>query len=845
MMHSERTATRPGWAAASAVLVLALLAVVPTSPSAGAQTGTGAWTIATVAGTGERGFSGDGGSATSARLAQPVATAPDARGNLYVAEQANNRIRKVDSSGRITTVAGTGRMGFSGDGGPATSARLRFPRGLAPDGDGNLFFADVGNHRIRKVDAAGIITTVAGTGARGFSGDGGPATSARLSFPRGLRFDAAGNLYLTDGGNARVRRIDTAGIITTVAGSGESGFSGDGGPATAANLEPMDVAPDEFGNFFIAEWNHRVRKVDAAGIITTVAGTGDAGFSGDGGPATAAALHYPYSVVTQGANLFILEYNNHAIRRVDASGTIHTVAGTPPLPGSHGDGGFAPYAGLRRPGGLGVDDAGNLFIADTENHRIRRVETSYLWISSAPNHSKVGETFTYNLNVSGLPATTTGVDLTASLAPHVAFVGATASQGGCGESAGTVTCQLGTVDAGAVATVEITVSAQGAGVVPITGTVSSEPEVIPGNRTATAYTKVSAANCGQTVSADTVLSENVGPCVGNGVLVANDAITLDLGGNRILGFDGPGDGHEAGIRIQERSGVTVTNGTVSGFDAGVVVAGGGSNTVAGMTIRDNVGPDAPVVELGDGIVLIESAGNFVHDNVVVNNGIYDGIGVVGVGAHNNTIERNTIEDTVGPSYRAPFGQGIIVNAAAFGEFTAQVISGTKINQNIVRNSGSAGIANINSVNGEILRNRIENNGHRNTFGNGIGVQLGLGLDSFVANLLIQGNEVHGNSLDGIQIPTNSVGEGADNNRILNNRATNNGRWDLVDGHPDCANNVWRNNTWGTGGYSPDCVTLGGKGPKVKAKGNPEQSAIDSREMQRAQPAPSVDELQTP
>jgi sugar lactone lactonase YvrE len=848
-MRSQRTAERPlvRWVAASALFVGLLAGVTGSTPS-GAQTQAGPWTITAFAGTGAAGFSGDGGPATSANMTRPYSVAANDQGDVYVVDAGNYRIRKVGASGTVTTVVGTGVRGFSGDGGPATSARI-WPCGVAVDGAGNLFIADCGNNRIRKVNADGIITTVAGTGARGFSGDGGPATSARLAAPPAIALDGNGNLFIVDQLNHRIRKVDADGIITTVAGTGARGFSGDGGLATAAQLQsPQSVALDPSGNLYIADTtNDRVRKVDNEGIITTFAGDGSRGYGGDGGPATSAQLHFPTGVVVQGSgNVFISDTANHAIRRVDASGRIETVAGRPPFSDSYGDGGSAPYAALRQPAGIGLDAAGNLYIADVGNHRVRRVETSYLWISSGAAPSRVGESFTYTLNVSGLPTTATGVKVTAALAPEVAFAGATASQGSCGNNAGTVTCELGTVEPGATAVMGITVNARGAGLIPISGTVSSDPEVIPGNRTATAYTKVSAANCGQTITADTVLSEDIGPCAGNGVLFGSDGITFDLGGKRIFGFDNPGDGHEAGIRVKDRTGITVKNGTVTGFDAGVVVERGGSNTVTGMTIRDNIGPDDPRTELGDGIAIIESAGNFVHDNLVVNNGIYDGIGVLGVGSDNNTVERNTIEDTVGPARRGiPFGQGIIVNAASFGEFTSEVVSGTKINHNVIRNSASAGIANINNFDGEIVRNTVENNGHRQTFGNGIGVQVGLGLPDDNSNLLIQGNEVHGNALDGIQIPTNFMGEGADENRILNNNAANNGRRDLFDGHPDCANNVWRNNTWGTGGYSPDCVTLGGKGPKVKAKDNPAQSAIDARELQRGQRAPSVDELETP
>lgn len=867
-------------------LVIGLLAAVPGSPPAGAQSASDAWTITTVAGDGDNGnglgaYGGDGGQATSAQIS-PIDAQPDGRGNLYIADGRNHRVRKVDADGVITTVAGTGVRGFSGDGGSATSAKLSFPVGLAIDRDGNVFVADLANRRVRKIDTQGIITTVAGTGAFGFSGDGGPATSAKLS-ASDLAFDASGNLFIAGG---RVRKvvpgadgvINGAGdeIITTVAGNGAFASSGDGGPATSAAVNASGIDLDPSGNLYIADASfHRVRKVDTAGIITTFAGGGTFGYGGDGGPATSAYLHRPGAVAVQGSgNVFISDTNSAAIRRVDASGTIESVAGTGPYAGSQGDGGFAPYAGLRQPRGLGLDDAGNLYIADAGNYRIRRVETSYLWITStprasastyydygdpthfdddgyrttpAPQQPKVGDTFSYQLNVSGLPATANGVQLTAALAPQVAFVGSTTSQGSCAANGGTVTCQLGSVEPGTTATVQLTVTAGGAGLIPITAAMSSELGEIPGNRTATAYTKASDADCGQTITANTVLTEDIGPCTGNGAIVGRDAINFDLGGKRIFGFAGPGDGFEAGIRVTDRSGVTVTNGTVTDFDAGVAVTRGGSNTVSRMTIRDNVGPDSGLSELGDGIAVIESPGNFVLNNVITNSGIYDGIGVLGVASDNNTVEGNTIENTFGLSYRGPFGQGIIVNAASFGEFTSELITGTKIKGNVIRNSGSAGIANINNVNGEIVLNTVENNGYRNLFGNGIGVQLGQGLPDDNSNLLIQGNQVHRNQGDGIHIPTDYSGYGADENRILNNNAANNGRRDLFDGHDDCVNNVWRNNTWGSGGYSPECVTLGGKGPRVNAKGRPEAAREVSELPQRGKPGPSAleEELGTP
>jgi sugar lactone lactonase YvrE len=338
--------------------------------------------LTVVAGDGSRGFSGDGGPATSASLSQPYGVAVDGSVNLYIADRSNSRIRRVDATtGIITTVAGNGSYGFNGDGGPATAASLFAPAGVALDGSGNLYIADTGNHRIRRVDATtGTITTVAGDGSSGFSGDGGPATSASLSQFYGVALDGSGNVYIADVANDRIRQVDVVtGTITTVAGDGSRGFSGDGGRATAASLNaPTGVTVDSSGNLYIADSrNYRVRRVDvAAGIITTVAGNGIYGFSGDGGPATAASLSFPWGVALDGSgNLHIADTNNNRIRRVDASGIITTVAGDG-IYGFSGDGGPATAASLRSPTGVALDGSGNLYIADTNNNRIRRVDAS-------------------------------------------------------------------------------------------------------------------------------------------------------------------------------------------------------------------------------------------------------------------------------------------------------------------------------------------------------------------------------------------------------------------------------------------------------------------------------------
>jgi sugar lactone lactonase YvrE len=292
-----------------------------------------------------QGFDGDGGPALSAQFGYLGGLAFDRAGDLYIADLGNNRIRRIDRDGMVSTVAGNGPIhgasgSFGGDGGPAASAQLWYPADIAFDSDGNLFIADSGNNRIRKVDQQGVITTVVGDGTSGFGGDGGPATAAQLKTSGlsgvAIAFDAAGNLYIADGGNARVRRMDTKGIISTIAGNGVSGFSGDGGPATAAKLSrPSGLAFDAAGNLYIADTGSlsfspgsRVRKVDKAGKITTVAGIGEGDFTGDGGPATSANLLNPAGMAfdTQG-NLYIADSGNDRIRKVDQDGIITTVAG--------------------------------------------------------------------------------------------------------------------------------------------------------------------------------------------------------------------------------------------------------------------------------------------------------------------------------------------------------------------------------------------------------------------------------------------------------------------------------------------------------------------------------------
>jgi sugar lactone lactonase YvrE len=340
----------------------------------------GTLTIMTVAGNGQQSYLGDDGPATAAKLIAPTAVVSDPGGNLFVADAGNGRVRRVDhGSGIITTIAGTGTGRLDGDGGLAINASLHLPQGLALDAAGLLYIADTNSHRVRKIDLNGGISTFAGTGVIGYSGDNQSATSASLSFPVGLAFDQQGNLYIADTGNHRIRKVAAeTGLITTVAGNGLAGFSNDGQLATAASLDsPRSVVVDAAGNLYIADsGNDRIRRVDArTRVIETIAGTGESGFSGDGGPAVLAALNRPLSVATDPTGgLLILDKSNQRLRQLQFStGLIKTVAGTG-TPGFSGDNGPADKAMIWSPSWVAVDVAGTILIADTG--RIRGVKFS-------------------------------------------------------------------------------------------------------------------------------------------------------------------------------------------------------------------------------------------------------------------------------------------------------------------------------------------------------------------------------------------------------------------------------------------------------------------------------------
>ncbi len=372
------------------VLSCALLgAVFHGCPAASAAT---PGMITTVAGNRAQDYSGnggDGGPATSAELCSPAGIAVDAAGNLYIADAGISRIRKVNASGIITTVAGGGPMN-SGDGGPATSAALDNPTGVTVDASGNLYIADTLDNRVRKVSTSGIITTVAGNGTyfSMYTGEGGPATKATIH-PEGVAVDRSGNLYIAETPDNRICKVDQSGIITTVAGGGSQVYTWYSGPATNAALNyPTGIALDASGNLYIADsLNNCIRKVNTSGIMTTVAGNGSKGYSGDGGPpAIMAMLNDPTGVaVGASGNLYIADGGNYRVRKVDASDTITTVAGNG-ISNYAGDGGPATVAELGAPYGLAVDTLGNLYIIDT--NAIRKV-TAPIQSSSATGQTAI------------------------------------------------------------------------------------------------------------------------------------------------------------------------------------------------------------------------------------------------------------------------------------------------------------------------------------------------------------------------------------------------------------------------------------------------------------------------
>lgn len=364
--------------------------------------------ISTVAGTGVAGDTGDGGPATSASISMPRSVSATPDGGFVFAEPYTHRVRRVSANGTISTLAGSGIAGFSGDGGPATAARLNFVHAASPTPDGGMLLADTHNNRIRRVSARGTIFTVAGTGAGGYNGDSQPATAASINQPRGVAALPDGGFLIADSGNHRIRRVAPSGIITTVAGMGQAGFSGDGGPATLARLNlPFYAVTSGDGGILVADTaNQRIRRISPAGTITTAAGTGAAGYGGDGGPATSAPLNNPHSLVAApGGGFLVADTSNNRVRVVDVSGIITTLAGNG-AKAFGGDSGPATSASLNQPKGVAVTAQGGVLVADEGNNRIRLVS------AGAPTTTTTTSAPTSSTTVTTAPTTTTSAPTT-------------------------------------------------------------------------------------------------------------------------------------------------------------------------------------------------------------------------------------------------------------------------------------------------------------------------------------------------------------------------------------------------------------------------------------------------
>jgi hypothetical protein len=346
--------------------------------------------IVTVAGNGVSGFGGDGGPATTAALNAPYGVTLDDAGNLYICDNANRRVRKMTPTGIISTVAGNGTLGAAGDGGPATLAQIQGVHHVALDHSGNLYLADWDNHKVRKVTTDGVIRTIVGTGTPGYNGDGIPATAAQLNSPTCVAVDDTGNIYIVDKDNFRIRKVNTTGIITTIAGTGVAGYSPDGNTADTSELQYLyTIVLDKYGNVLFRD-NARVRKIDAiTGVISTIAGDGTFGYSGDGGPATAASTNIGQISLDTAGNLFMTDGESDRIREVTFEGIIETVAGCG-VAGFGGDGGDPLLANLKVPGGVAVSKSGYIYIGDAGNDRVRLLTTAVDNVQPLPSAAVSG-----------------------------------------------------------------------------------------------------------------------------------------------------------------------------------------------------------------------------------------------------------------------------------------------------------------------------------------------------------------------------------------------------------------------------------------------------------------------
>ncbi|MGH9178246.1 MAG: right-handed parallel beta-helix repeat-containing protein, partial [Acidimicrobiales bacterium] len=676
-------------------------------------------TLTAVVGAGPLGGAGDGGPAVDAELSWPYGLTFDGDGNLYVGELTGHRVRRVAPGGDglvtgepdevITRLAGTGTPGGAVDGGAAALSPLNSPAGLGAAG-ADLYIADRGNNRVRRVDAGGTITTVAGGGA----GDGLPATEAVLSEPRGVVVAGDGTVIVADCGNSRVRAVDTEGVIDTLLGP----------VPCPSGLHLVDDGP-EAGTLYVSlAGGHEVIKRTPAGVVTTVAGTGSPGFAGDGGPAAAAKLNAPAGVTVDGdGTVYVADTANHRVRRVDAgSGAITTVAGNGSnLFGTLG-GVPATATSVAGPEDVVVDGDGNLIIAETLFSRIRKVGTDGIVSTIAGN---------------GIPAF-----------------------GGDGGPA-----------ADAVVSSPTQLDLDGAGDLFFTDRGNASVRRIEAG-TPPPPPVVKKPECGSVITKNTILTADIGPCDTDGIVIGRDNIRLNLNGYRIFGTEGQNS--TVGIRLFGRSGVTITGGgragSVSGFDAGVAIIGGGHNVVEKLSVHDNDGFDI----YGDGIASFFSSFNQIRDNEVARNGLYDGIGILGIGSQGNVVQRNTVSATNAQGEIFDAGIGIVLTPFLSEGLPRELsIFENKILDNTVRDNDNSGISNISNVNGVISGNRVVGNGRLTDAipANGIGIQNLLNAPRDT-NVVVQGNVVLDNGsldVDGFAFSGNGIDVLSRNNRVVGNR----------------------------------------------------------------------------
>ena len=581
--------------------------------------------ITTIIGSTTSGYSGDGGPASAARFNTISGIAYDASGNTYISDRNNSVIRKINSSGIISTIGGTGTSGYSGDGGAATSANIYNPEGIAVDGSGNVYFADSYNSRIRKISSSGIISTVAGNGSSGYGGDGIAATSCALATPFDVRVDASGNLYIADYANSRIRKVNPSGILTTIAGNGTFGPTGDGGPATAATFGfPRHITFDPAGNLYIVDQHSdMVRKINTSGIISTVAGTTSGSLS-DGIPATNAQLSYAYGVTTDpSGNIVVCEFIPGSVRSVNSSGIISTIAGG----GSLGDGNPATAASVS-PYNVFTDPSGNIIILD--GNRVRKISTASAIISGTATVC-TGSTSTYTTAATGGTWSSSSANATIGSTGIVTGVSAGTAIISYSIPCGTITKTISIIGAPASITGSTTVCQSATTTLSdatpggtwsssntSVATIASATGVVTGvgaGTTTISYT----TPCG--TSATYVISVNPPPSAGT----ISGTPTVCVGGTTTLT-----DGVSGGVWSANNANASVSGGVVTGVTTGIdtikyTVTNGCGSTVANYTVTINPLPSAgsitgsSSVSIGSSITLTDatSGGVWTSSNTSV------------------------------------------------------------------------------------------------------------------------------------------------------------------------------------------------------------------------------------